>query len=229
METLTSPDNGMFLYLMLLCSAIILIIVVERIYYVLIRRRVNKDELVKEVLLCIETREIEGAIELCDRSLTPANQILGAGLRAYNGNFNHYEDIARNNTNSEITFSTTPDTHQREETIKRAMETVALGAFPKLRRRIGYLPMLSKIVCLIGVTGTVFGTMNVLGWEIANITYSSETLLAGISNSLFTTLLGLCIAIPTVVIHSFMSHKTLHMIEDAEEASRIILNALLKI
>jgi len=228
METAVSPGNGMFLYLILFCALMILTIIVERIYSVFIKRGVNTDELVKEILLCIEAREFEGAIELCERSVAPANQILSAGLRAYNDNFNHHEEIARNNTISEITFSISPDIQLKEKTIERAMNTIALGAFPKLRRRIGYLPMLSKIVCLLGITGTVFGTMNVLDWDISHLADPSEVLLAGISSSLFTTLLGLCIAIPTVVFHSFVSHRAMHMIEDSEEASKIVLNALLK-
>ncbi len=228
MDTIADPGNQIFIYLIVACALVIILLVAERVYSVLIKRRVNTDELVKEVLICIEAREFEGAIELCDRSIAPINQILSAGLKAYNNNFNHNEEIARNNTNSEITFSTSPDTFMKEDTIKRAMDEVAVGAYSKLRRGTGYLPMLVKLVLLIGVTGTIFGMMNVLGWKITSIDVPTESILAGISRSLFTTLVGLFIAIPTVLAHSFISHRALYTIEDAEEASLKVLNALLK-
>jgi biopolymer transport protein ExbB/TolQ len=229
MEFITSPGNGIFLYLMLIFTAVISAIIAERIYTIMIKRRSNTEELIKEVLICIETGEFDGAIEMCERSEAPLNRIICAGLKEYNNNFNHNEDIARRNTLSEITFSVSPDTHKKEESIKRAMDEIALGILPKLKRGTSYLPMLSRVVLLLGVTGTIFGIMNVLDWDLATLTNSSDSILQGISGSLFTTLLGLIIAIPTVLMHSFISHRAQYMIEDAEEASRIVLNALLKV
>ncbi|MFQ6102807.1 MAG: MotA/TolQ/ExbB proton channel family protein [Candidatus Glassbacteria bacterium] len=228
MELSVNPGNGLFLYLIIICAILILSLILHKFYSLLIKRRVNTEELLKEVLICIDAREFEGAIELCERSEAPINRILIAGLKEFDTNFNHNEELARHNTLTEITFSVSPDITKKEEAIKREMDEVALGAFRALRWGIGYLPALAKIVLLLGVTGTVFGIMNILSPEAASIEYGFRSLLTGISQSLFTTLLGLIIAIPTVLAHSFVSNRVQFMIDEAEEASRVVLNAMLK-
>ena len=224
MQFFQKPGSEMVTFLILACAALIVLISVERAYALLIRRRVNTPQLVKEVQICIEAKELEGAIELCGRSHAPVSRMLLAGLVAYQENFNHNEALVRANTVSEITFSTQPDVSRKEEVLRRAMEETGLSTYPPLRRWTGYLPALSRIALLLGITGTVLGIMRVLG----SGTTDAAVLLAGLASSFSTTLLGLVVMTPTVLIHSFFTQKTQHMIEEAETASRSMIGALLK-
>lgn len=224
MEIVEASGQQMVTYLIMAFASLIVFISVERIYAILIRRRVNTPELLKEVHICIEARELEGAIELCDRSHAPVCRIIRSVLVAYQANFNHSEAIARNNTFSEITFSTLPDAARKEEVLRKAMEETALGTYPALRKRVGYLPALSRIALLLGITGTVLGIMQVLGSGPTN----SPALLAGIASSFSSTLLGLVVMIPTVLVHSFLTERIAHVIEEAESASRAVLAILLR-
>ncbi len=224
MQVIASSNGGIFLYLILLCSAVIAALVAHRIYLLYIKNNVRKQELVKEILICIEARELDGAMELCDRSEAALCRILGAGLHAFNNNFNHNEQLAMRNTPSEITFSVSPDIVRKEEVIRRAMDEKSLGLLPALGRGLRLLPMLSKVAVLLGVAGTIYGVMNVL----ASSSAEAGGILAGISGSLGTTLAGVLVAIPTAILHSFFQQKKEQLIEDTREASRILLNALLE-
>lgn len=224
MQFSQNPGSEMITFLILACAALIVLISVERVYALLIRRRVNTPHLLKEVQICVEARELEGAIELCGRSHAPVSRMLLSGLVAYQENFNHNEAIARANTFSEITFSTQPDVSRKEEVLRRAMEETALRTYPPLRKWTGYLPALSRIALLLGITGTVLGIMRVLG----SGTTDTAVLLSDLAGSFTTILLGLFVMTPTVLIHSFFTQKTQRMIEEAESASRSILGALLR-
>jgi biopolymer transport protein ExbB len=214
----------MITYLILACALLIVLITLERAHAILLRRRVNASQLVKEVLICIEAREFDGAIELCSRSHAPVSRMLKSGLAAHQENFNHNEALARANTPSEITFSMQPDVSRKEKVIQSAMEETALSAYPPLRRWTGYLPALSRIALLLGITGTVTEAMRVLGSGQTD----TQILLAGLAGSLNTTLLGLLVMTPTVLIHAFFTQKTQCMIEEAESASRAVLGAMLR-
>jgi len=83
-----------------------------------------------------------------------------------------------------------------------------------LRERLHHerwLPMLAVIAAaspLLGLLGTVVGMVKTFTLITVFGTGNAGKLSSGISEALVTTELGLIVAIPTLVIHGFLSHRT---------------------
>jgi biopolymer transport protein ExbB len=50
----------------------------------------------------------------------------------------------------------------------------------------------------------------------------------GISEALITTMLGLCIAIPIMLVHTFLSRQVDHIIDDMEEKAVGLSNIFMR-
>ncbi|MEX2353310.1 MAG: MotA/TolQ/ExbB proton channel family protein, partial [Gammaproteobacteria bacterium] len=88
---------------------------------------------------------------------------------------------------------------------------------PKLNRFNTLLKVIAVVAPLLGLLGTVTGMI---------ITFQAITLFGagdpkmmagGISQALVTTVLGLCVAIPTVLLHTLVSGRSRALIEVLEE------------
>jgi biopolymer transport protein ExbB len=89
-----------------------------------------------------------------------------------------------------------------------AMQEVGEEENMKLDHRLSYLALIGVISPMIGLLGTVHGM--IMSFEV--IAHSSTSpkpseLAAGVSTALFTTLVGLLIAIPAIAAHSLLRNR----------------------
>ncbi|MFP4030922.1 MAG: MotA/TolQ/ExbB proton channel family protein [Desulfococcaceae bacterium] len=95
--------------------------------------------------------------------------------------------------------------------------------FESVNRGLTYLRLISVIAPLLGLLGTMLGMVAVFRNIAADAATDSALLAAGIWEALLTTILGLCVAIPTLV---FYYHLTLKVrgfrIEAVEHSYRAV-------
>lgn len=95
--------------------------------------------------------------------------------------------------------------------------------FESVTRGLTYLRLISVIAPLLGLLGTMLGMVAVFQNIAADAATDSALLAAGIWEALLTTILGLCVAIPTLV---FYYHLTLKVrgfrIEAVEHSYRAV-------
>lgn len=89
-----------------------------------------------------------------------------------------------------------------------AMQEVGEEETMKLEHRLSYIAMIGTIAPMVGLLGTVDGMIASFS-VIANTTSSPKPseLAAGISTALFTTLVGLVIAIPAILAFGIMKNR----------------------
>jgi biopolymer transport protein ExbB len=94
-----------------------------------------------------------------------------------------------------------------------------------LRQRIRHerrLPLLTVIAAaapLLGLLGTVVGMVKTFTLITVFGTGNAEKLSSGISEALVTTELGLIVAIPTLIIHGYLSHRAQKGLSHLEQYS----------
>ena len=98
-----------------------------------------------------------------------------------------------------------------------------LNETPRLTRNITLIQVISVVAPLLGLLGTVIGM--ILTFQAITLfgTGDPKTMAGGISTALMTTVLGLCVAIPTVLLHSIVntvSKSIIHILD--EEAAGLI-------
>jgi biopolymer transport protein ExbB len=111
--------------------------------------------------------------------------------------------------------------------IKKAVDEVFLTEGPKVKRNVFLLNTIANLATLIGLTGTIYGTMECFD-AIANAPAAqrAQQLAAGISITMSATLMGLLVAVPSILIHGILSGKADKIVEDLDEKTTKLINAV---
>jgi biopolymer transport protein ExbB len=88
-----------------------------------------------------------------------------------------------------------------------ALQTAARHEVVRLERGLVVLEVVVGIAPLLGLTGTIFGMMTLFGDIGKSATLEANALATGISTILNATLLGLLIAIPSLIAWNFFNAK----------------------
>ena len=102
------------------------------------------------------------------------------------------------------------------ESLELKMGEAVMHEVPKLSRFNTLIKVISVVAPLLGLLGTVIG-MIITFQAITLFGAGDPKLMAGgISQALITTMLGLCVAIPTVFLHAILSGQSRKLIEILE-------------
>ncbi len=109
------------------------------------------------------------------------------------------------------------------ETLELKLHEAVLKETPALEKWIGFIKITSMVAPLLGLLGTVTGM--ILTFQALTIfgTGDPKAMAGGISSALVTTVLGLCVAIPTVFLHALVSGRSKKIIHILEEQSAGII------
>ena len=103
------------------------------------------------------------------------------------------------------------------ETLELKLSEAILKERPGLSRRLGLLKIISIVAPLLGLLGTVVGMIITFQAITLFGTGDPKLMAGGISQALVTTVLGLCVAIPTVLLHAIVSSRSRAIIQILEE------------
>jgi len=92
-----------------------------------------------------------------------------------------------------------------EHAIDQSLDIAAAEVAPGLSRNLSYLAMVSNVVTLVGLLGTVVGLiMSFKAVSFADPSQKQTLLADGISLAMHATAAGLLVAIPVMVFYSFL-------------------------
>ncbi len=105
-----------------------------------------------------------------------------------------------------------------DDTIFQSHDIAMSENIPLYTKRLHYLSMLANVATLMGLLGTIHGLILSFQAVAAADPAQKQALLAqGISVSMYTTALGLAVAIPAMVFFSFLTSRQNSLIEDMTE------------
>jgi biopolymer transport protein ExbB len=105
------------------------------------------------------------------------------------------------------------------ETLELKLSEAILGEIPKLTRNIPLIQVISVVAPLLGLLGTVVGMIITFQAITLFGTGDPKTMATGISVALVTTVEGLVVAIPTVLLHAIANQRSKAIIQTLEEQS----------
>ncbi len=185
-----------FLYPLVLCSIIALAIIIER-FYNLRKSKIFPEEFLSNVEKSLSKGDTEKAKGICLASKTPIARI--------------YLAIIENRGNS-------------IDTMKLEVEESGKRAYLDLEKNLEGLSAITTVAPLLGLLGTVFGMIKALSAVSYQSGVTNPHLLAlGISEALYSTALGLIIAIISFLFYKYFTSKAFNfgaLMEDT--ASRVI-------
>jgi len=194
-------QGGWVLWVIMALSVVACIIVVERLIY-LRRISVDEDKLFQRVKASLIEGHYNEALAICDNNLSPFSSLLKTGI----------------------------ENRKQPETVQRDIlkDAAALEA-PKLERGLSTLGTISTIAPLLGLLGTVTGTMKAFGVLGKFGAVSDPSALAnGVSEALITTVGGIIVAVPVIIFYNFLVSRVnqiLSMLENRVNMLVLLINA----
>lgn len=109
------------------------------------------------------------------------------------------------------------------ETLELKLNEAVLKETPKIESSLTLLKIIAAVAPLLGLLGTVTGM--IITFQAITIFGAGDpkAMAGGISSALVTTVLGLCVAIPTVLLHTLVSGRAKRIIHVLDEQAAGII------
>ncbi len=181
--------GGPVLWVIMALSVVACVIIIERFLYL---RRISGDE--NKLFVRIKASLLEGhyneALAICDQNLSPFSTLLKIGIE---------------------------NRHQGEDVQRDLLKDAAALEAPALEKGLSALGTISTISPLLGLLGTVTGTMSAFGVLGKFGAVSDPAALAsGVSEALITTVGGLVVAVPVVIFYNYFVSRVNHILTELE-------------
>jgi biopolymer transport protein ExbB len=172
--------GGMLMPFILMCSVIALAIFLERMIR-FARLRLRGDGFVEKMVQHLRDGEDRRAYELALANQTPMGRILAQGMTAKDQDRETLETVL---------------VHAKEEEVR------------DLSRYVQALATIGNIAPLLGLMGTVLGMIKAfMVIEQMGGKVNASVLAGGIWEAMLTTAVGLAVALPAMVAHSYLIHR----------------------
>ena len=166
--------GGFMMIPILICAVLALYIIIDRLrYYGTIKKK--DSELIKHVNAMIERRDFEHADFTCGQAATPCAMVM----------------------QKTIQFRNYPDTD-----VKDAVNTEINRQLPELEHFLTALATIANISTLLGLLGTVLGTIDVFHVISSGIIANQPQLVQAFAKSLVTTAAGLFVSVPSNLFYN---------------------------
>ena len=113
-------------------------------------------------------------------------------------------------------------------TVESVLQESILREMPNLERYLSALAIIGAVAPLLGLLGTVTGMITTFRTITLFGTGDPKLMSGGISEALVTTELGLIVAIPVMLLHTYLSRRADHIVCDLEEKAVTLTNIIEK-
>ncbi|PLX98447.1 MAG: MotA/TolQ/ExbB proton channel family protein [Desulfuromonas sp.] len=187
--------GGPLMWPIALCSVLALAIFLERLWNYRKFQQGN-EALIDEIDPLLNEAKYEEASVACQRYGNPLSRVYLTAIRLAG---------------------------RSREQIKAVVEEAGSRELAALERLLGLLGTIATITPLLGLLGTVLGMIRAFTVLAVEGVGSPATLGGGISEALITTAAGLTVAIPTILLHKYLSGRVDRISLDLEvRALRVV-------
>lgn len=192
--------GGPFMWVILTVFAVACAVVAERLIYYFVICRKNGVELVAEIKNALAGGEMEKVHKMTTLGRTPLYTMIKTIAEGYSKK-------------------------QGLEVIQEGVEEAAIYEYPKMSQRLGYLALMANVATLLGLLGTISGLMTSFS-SLASVDAASKAsmLASGISEAMITTAFGLIVAVPCMIMYTFLNNKQQALVKDMDGSVVSLLN-----
>jgi biopolymer transport protein ExbB/TolQ len=197
-------DSGLFIYPSILIMALGLTIAIERFVF-LTKARGENRKVWAQVLPMLQKGQFKDVQGITANSDAAIGKIVNNGLLRM-------------------------QSPGRREDVDAAMEEGMMEIVPRLEKRTHYIATFANVITLVGLLGTIIGLIK--GFTAVaqvNPAEKAEMLSGSISIAMNNTAFALMVAIPFLLIHSFLQAKTSEIVDGLEAAKISFLNLVQRI
>jgi biopolymer transport protein ExbB len=117
--------------------------------------------------------------------------------------------------------------HQPEELIENGLGIAVNKAAQAIQKRTQFLATIANVATLLGLLGTIAGLIaSFQAVGTADASQKSALLANGISTAMNATMLGLAVAIPSMVLFSFLMNRTNRLVAEVDQSAMQAMDIL---
>ena len=186
-------DCGLFIYPSILIMALGVTIAIERFIFLSKARNQNR-KVWAQVLPMLQKGQFRDVQSMTSQSDAAVGKIVNYGL-------------------------TRMQSPGRREDFDAAMEEGMMEIVPRLEKRTHYIAVFANVITLVGLLGTITGLIHAFtAVSQVNPSEKAALLSASISIAMNNTAFALMVAIPFLLIHSFLQARTADIVDGLEAA-----------
>ena len=200
-------SGWVFMWILLFVAGFMIAISIERWHHIYVKSNIDANRFMAQIRKWVASKDYKKAIALCQRVQEKAlPKIVLTGL-------------------VKARKMKTPNFRA----IQNAVDEGTLEIIPKLQARTNYLAMIGNIATLTGLMGTIYGlilsfrSVSAPGIDVAE---TSRMLAYGISVAMNTTLAGLSVANPSIIMYTILHNKTTQIIDEIDEHTVKLINLI---
>ena len=118
--------------------------------------------------------------------------------------------------------------HKGADVVEEIIYEQMIDVQSKLQKWLPFIAVTAAIAPLLGLLGTVSGMITTFNGLSVVGTGDPKLLSGGISEALVTTLFGLVVAIPALVLHSLLSRRSQGIVQTTEKIGLTVVNCIRK-
>ncbi len=191
--------SGIIGYILFLLSVVSVAIIIEKLLVLRLSKLVPKEDL-RLIVDFLSEGSIGDAVEICKKRKSFLSSIILDALKNIG--------------------------EPTKDNFLSAFEVIAKRKFMELERGMPLLATIAAVSPLLGLVGTVLGMIKIFGVLTAGSTSigNPQQLSAGIAEALLTTVFGLFVAIPAVIMYNLFQRKLDKIATEVESAGVLIAN-----
>jgi len=197
------------LWVIAICSIVCFGITFER-FMTMRKANVDSDALLRSVGAELDKNNVDGAIELCDKTGGPVGETLSIGLRK----LVMLERLGK-------------QPEEVEEGIQAAMEEHGIHVISFLERNLSTLATMASLGPILGMIGTVFGMIIEFSKVGSGSGSATSGLGAGISMALYCTAGGLIVAAFGTLQYNYFASRVNAFAIQVQGAAGVLVEKLL--
>jgi len=126
-------------------------------------------------------------------------------------------DVDKNNPLGRVFIAAEQDQTNNTDNLELILDEAITREIPILEKGLSMIKLLAAVAPLLGLLGTVTGMIGTFQSISLFGTGDPKLMASGISQALVTTMLGLCVAIPLLFLHSLVSSRSRTLIQILDE------------
>jgi len=145
--------------------------------------------------------------------------VLGIASSKVNSQLKNTSQVNTNNALGRVLSVYEDNKGVETDTLELKLSEAIFKETPALNRALLFIKIISVIAPLMGLLGTVTGMINTFQAITLYGTGDPKLMAGGISQALVTTVLGLVVAIPMVLLHTLVSGRSKRIVQVLQEQS----------
>jgi biopolymer transport protein ExbB len=185
---------------LILCSIVTLGAAIERLYYYS-RRRGNPDETLRRATGKVRLGQLNAAASICEHTAHPVGP---------------------------VAFDVLAGADKPAESFEERLHIALSNQKLLLERNLNVLGTMAGVAPLIGLLGTVWGILRAFSNMAKTGSAAPAVVASGVAEALTTTVAGLVIAIPALMLYNHFSRRMNVMLTVAENHSRTLRSVIVE-